>query len=136
MVNRNSVNRKSVVAACGAVIAVLVMTAAASGSAIFLTQANKMTFTGPVALPGVTLAGGTYIFEQLSPTSPDVIRVWSKDRSKVYYQAFTVRVGRPAGMPEHRIMSFGEAANGAPAPITAWYPVHSSMGHRFVYDAR
>ena len=129
-------NRKSAMAACGAVIAVLVMTAAASGNALFFTQANQVTFTGPVALPGVTLAGGTYIFEQLSPSSPDVIRVWSKDRSRVYYQAFTVRVARPAGMPANRIVSFGEAAAGAPAPITAWYPVHSSMGHRFVDDAR
>ena len=130
------VNRKAVVAACGGVIAVLVMTAVASGSSMLLTKANQVTFTGPVALPGVTLAGGTYIFEQLSPTSPDVIRVWSKDRSRVYFQAFTVRVARPAGMPANRIVSFGEAVAGVPAPITAWYPVHSTMGHRFVYDAR
>ena len=126
------VNRKSVLTACSAAIVVLVMSA--SGDAwVNASRRNHLTFSGPVALPGVTLARGTYIFELASPTNLDVVRVLSRDRSKLYLIALTTPIQRPAGMPADRMVSLGEAPAGAPAPITAWYPLGHSMGHQFIY---
>ena len=129
------VNRKSVLTACSAAIVVLVMTA--SGDAwVNASRMNYVTVTGPVALPGVTLARGTYIFELASPTSLDVVRVLSRDRSKVYFMAFTTPIQRPAGMPADRLVSLGEAPAGTPAPITAWYPLGHSTGHKFIHGSK
>ena len=53
--------------AAGAAMAMLMataMTGHASGSA---SDTNYLTFSGPVALPGVELRAGTYIFERASP---------------------------------------------------------------------
>ena len=126
------VTRKSVLTACSAAIVVLMMTA--SGDAWVNTgRTNHLTFSGPVALPGVTLTGGTYIFELPIPTSLDVVRVLSRDRSKVYFIGLTTPIQRPTGMPADRLVSLGEAPAGVPVPITAWYQLGGSMGHQFIY---
>jgi len=93
---------------------------------------NYLTFSGSVALPGVTLPGGTYIFERVVDTVPDVVVVRDRDRTKVFYMAMTRSVPRPAGMSD-RAVTFGESRPGDPAPITAWYPVGENSGHAFVY---
>jgi hypothetical protein len=124
------VHRKSVLAACSVAIVVLM---SASGDAWVASRTNHLTFTGPVALPGVTLARGTYTFELASPTNLDVVRVLSRDGSKLYFIGLTTSVLRPAGMPADRLVSIGEAPAGVPRPITAWYPLGQPTGHQFIY---
>jgi hypothetical protein len=123
-------NRTSVLSACGAAILGLVMSA--SGHA-WDARTNHLTFSGSVALPGVTLARGTYIFELSSPTNLDVVRVLSRDRSRVYLTTLTMPIQRPPDMPADRLVTFGEAKAGEPMPITAWYPEGHSIGHKFAY---
>ena len=54
------------------------------------SRTQYLTFTRPVALPGVTLKSGTYIFELADPdAAPDVVRVLSRDRKTVFLTAFT-----------------------------------------------
>ena len=92
-----------------------------------------VTFGGPVALPGVALARGTYIFELAAPQrDPTLVRVLSRDRSTVYFMAFTHLVPRPADR-RARTVSLGEPAAGRPAPVIAWYPEGDSNGRRFLY---
>jgi hypothetical protein len=131
------VNRKSVFTACGAAMVALAM--AASGHARQdPSRTNYLTFSAPVALPGVTLGSGTYIFERADPNVLDIVQVLSRDRSRVYFMAFTRQIQRPAGMSADRLVSLGEAPAGVPAPIRAWYPRGESRGHQFIYakDAR
>jgi hypothetical protein len=78
----------------------------------------------------VTLPAGTYTFET-APGLLDIVRVLSKDRSKVYYMGFTRSVQRPRNMKD--AVTLGEAEKDAPAPITAWFPIGSPTGHQFVY---
>ena len=125
-------SRKSVLAAFGVLTMGLVLTVPMHGSEVGL-RTNYLTFSGPVALPGVTLRAGTYIFERVVETEPDIIVVRNHDRSKVYFMAFTERTDRPAGMPRDKAVSFGESRPGTAPPITAWYPLDSRSGHRFVY---
>src|SRR5712692_6322211 len=127
-------NRKSVVTACGALLG-LAVTASASGWVTWnVSRTNQLTFSGPVALPGVTLPGGTYVFELASPlTSPDVVRVRNAERTMVYFSGFTERIDRPEGLPADYVVSLGEAPRGMAPPVLSWYPIDESMGHKFVY---
>src|SRR5439155_12290385 len=86
------------------------------------SKATSLTFNGPVALPGVTLSAGTYIFEVANPgSSADIVRVLSGNRSKVYLMAFTHQIDRPEKADDLDV-TFGEAAPNAAPPIIAWYP--------------
>jgi hypothetical protein len=94
-----------------------------------------LTFNHPVALPGVALGSGTYIFELAdSDNAWDVVRVLSRDRSRVYYTGFTHLIDRPAGMRRNQAISFSEAPATAAQPIAAWWPQDESTGRRFIYS--
>ncbi len=120
-------------AACGALIVGLCL--AASASAIgTVNRTTYLTFSGDVALPGVKLAAGTYIFELASPgQSPSLVRVLSRDRSKIYLLAFTNFTPRPMGADRNNHVSLGEARRGETPPVKAWYPTDESMGREFIY---
>jgi len=116
-----------------AVAAILTASASQAANMAPLTMANNLTFSRAVMLPGITLTAGTYVFESgPGGTNPNIVRVMSPNRQRLYYLGFTVPVVRPGGN-EPSVLTFGEAANGAAAPILAWYPVGSNHGHEFLY---
>jgi hypothetical protein len=93
-----------------------------------------LTFSGPVGLPGVTLAAGTYAFERADITGTNnIVVVRNKARTQQYFMGFTERIDRPAGMASGSSVSFAEAAPGEARPIVAWYPPESSNGLKFIY---
>ena len=65
-------------------------------------------------------------------TNPNIVRVVSQNGQRQFYLGFTVPIDRPRSAKTD-ILTFGEAANGAPAPILAWYPVGANSGHEFMY---
>jgi hypothetical protein len=119
-----------------AVIAVLALAAvtAAAPSRASLGRWDRLIFNGPVALPGVVLPAGAYIFEVANPdTSLTVVRVSNRATGRVYFADFTERVPRPAALPADQLVSLGEAPKGEAVPIKVWYPSGRSQGHRFIY---
>src|ERR1700749_3241911 len=76
-----------------------------------LTLANRLTyltFSEPIALPGVTLAPGVYAFELADPTSnASVVSVRDRTRTKAYFMGFTQRIDRPRGMADTTSVTFG-----------------------------
>ena len=114
-------------------LALVGLVAAAPGDASVDTErTTQLTFSKPIALPGVTLAAGTYVFERAAPLSAiEVVRVSSRDRRSVYFMGFTQLVEKPRGMTSP--ITFGEAPAGSPIPVREWYPTGSSTGHRFLY---
>ena len=94
-----------------------------------------LTFNRSIALPGVTLAAGTYAFEVAAPnTANNVIIVRDRARSdRPLFQGFTYRSPRPDNWNGTRQILFGEAGPGQAAPILAWYPTDSEMGYEFIY---
>ena len=120
----------------GALVLGLSLTAPMHGAESSALHTNRLTFDGPVRLPGVTLGAGTYLFERVEPTNADVIVVRSGDRGRVYFMAATRRTERPAGLAADRVVTFGEARRGEVPPITAWYPDGERKGHAFVYGSR
>jgi len=125
--------KRMIGAACGAAVVGLCL--AASANAIgTANRTTYLTFSGDVALPGVKLAAGTYIFELPEPmTSPSLVRVLSRDRHTVYLLAFTNFVERPLGADGRKHVTLGEARRGEAQPITAWYPTDDSRGREFIY---
>jgi hypothetical protein len=125
-------NRKSVVTALSVLVLGLLLSSAghAWGAP---NDRNYLTFSGPVALPGVTLAPGTYIFECADQNVTNLVRVSSKDRRHVYVTAFTTLAERPAGLPADRLVTFSEAPRGIAPPIKVWFPVGERLGHEFIY---
>src|SRR5678816_358546 len=105
----NMRTRKALLAACVAAAVMLCgsMTGHASRSRTYLT------FNQRVALPGVTLEKGTYVFERIG-TGEDVVRVTSRDGHHVYLAALTSEVERPAGLPWTTQVVFTESAAGTP----------------------
>jgi hypothetical protein len=104
-----------------------------AGSAIaFGGHENRLTFNRPVALPGVVLPAGSYLFDTHSD-NPNVVIVRNKERSKVLYQGFTMQARRPAGMSPNTAVTLGEVKASEVPPITAWYEIGQDLGHEFRY---
>jgi hypothetical protein len=123
------------VASVGALFLGLVIGAAGIARSDNASQhTNYITFSRGVALPGVELAAGTYIFE--TPTnsmSNSIVRVSSRDRRKVFLTAYTKQVERPKNDNGKLVVTIGEAAPGSVPPVSAWFPIGESVGHQFVY---
>ena len=117
--------------------AVLLSVAAAASPLGWVNNAERttyLTFNHAVALPGARLPAGTYIFERASPiTTPNLVRVMSRDRTRVYLLDYTQLINRPAGRHDDRLVTFGEAARGEAPPILNWFPAGSDQGHEFIY---
>jgi hypothetical protein len=97
-------------------------------------DANELPhFSRAVALPGVTLAPGTYILHLPSQTDRNVVQVFSRDRSRVYFMGMPQPVERPKGDRDHAVM-LGEVSLGQAPPIIAWFPVGQRDGHGFIYN--
>ena len=122
---------KSVRIALGA--AALVVLVAGSGDA-FVNHENQLTFSRPVALPGVVLPAGAYSFDLVdSNSSLEVVIVRNHARTKVFYMGFTNLVRRPTGMSKDMPVTFAEARANEARPIATWYEIGDSLGHQFLY---
>ena len=116
--------------------AIAILAAVASIEAVGVAPKNNfLTFKTSVALPGVTLPAGVYTFEAppVASTAGPIVRVTSRNGSRLFYQAYTRPLARPAGLSKDRIVVFGDAAPGEALPIAAWFPVDSPTGYAFVY---
>jgi hypothetical protein len=124
--------RRIVHTLCGVVL--LGVLATSSTGAMDSRRTTHFTFSGPVQLPGVTLAAGTYTFEVANPDSgSDIVRVSSRDRSKVYALKFTRFVDRERTGKLNATISLGETSAGNPPPVKAWYPQFETRGREFIY---
>ena len=126
--------RKSLkIAIAAAALALMAAASSHAGGTWGYSHENKLRFTGPVALPGVTLPAGEYSFNVASPTALDVVVVRDPKTAKVFYMGFTRTVSRPRNMSTSAAITFGEAPATAPRPINTWYEIGDTMGHQFIY---
>jgi len=122
-----------VAAVSGALLLGLAASASSHGWSNSLHR-DYITFSGTVALPGVTLPAGTYRFEV-----PDVamslalVSVSSRDGKKVYLTQFTRPIDRPKGGDSLNVV-LGEAAPGTAPQVKAWFPIGEGSGRQFIYN--
>ena len=125
--------RKIVHILCGVVLLGVVATTP-TGAIEKAHRTTYFTFRAPVALPGVTLPPGSYVFEVLNPDmSADLVRVSSRDHSKTYALQFTRHVHRDRRGDMKSIITLGEAASGTPQRIKTWFPENETTGREFLY---
>jgi hypothetical protein len=91
------------------------------------------TFSGPIALPGVTLPAGRYMFHIVDTTSSrKVIQVLSDDQKKPYTMANTIADER-RDPPKDATVAFYESPRGAPAAVKSWWYPGETIGYQFIY---
>ena len=123
--------KKALRSACA--IALLTCLMGASGSAQTYDKRTVFTFSGPVALPGVTLPAGQYVFRLADPASSrKVVQVLSADGKTAYGMFLSSPAERlePASTPE---VQFMETPSGMPAAINAWWYPGERSGYGFMY---
>jgi hypothetical protein len=114
-------------------VAVFVCLMAAAVSAQPLDKRTLFTFSGPVALPGVTLPAGEYLFRLADPINGTrVVQVLNADGTKPFGLFFTLPTERlaPASKPEVRFM---ETASGTPEAIRTWWYPGERTGYEFIF---
>lgn len=96
-------------------------------------QLTKVTFSGPVEVPGAVLPAGTYWFKLLNPESGrDVVQITNKAQDMVYATLLAVPDYRlkPTGKT---VITFEERASKSPEALKAWFYPGDNFGEQFVY---
>lgn len=120
--------------ASASVLVVLVFAAASGANAITHDKRTYFTFNQPVALPGVTLPAGTYMFRIANPeTSRNVIQVANREGTESYAMLNTVQASRPDA-PKDSEIRFLETAAGAPAAVGTYWYMGERTGYEFMYS--
>ena len=92
----------------------------------------QLTVHKEVALPGVVLTPGEYIFETLDAAGGHAVRVASRNGRAVFL-GLTVPTERTRRAAAGGELVLGEAPAGEPQPIRAWFPDGSLHGEAFLY---
>jgi hypothetical protein len=105
------------------------------GVAMAQTHDKRTTFTfnRPIALPGVTLPAGSYVFRLVdTDTTRKVIQVLSGDGKTPYVMLHSIPDIRvePGSSPEVRFL---ETAKGTPSAVKAWWYPGERIGYEFIY---
>ena len=116
-------------------------------SAIFLPVAKaddwdkrtEITFSGPVEIPGVHLAGwgvlpaGTYVFKMLdSQSDRHIVQIFSKDGLTLYATILAIPNYRLRAT-DKTVITFRERPAGQPEALRAWFYPGRTSGEEFVY---
>jgi hypothetical protein len=102
-------------------------------------QKSVVTFSSPVEIPGVHLAGwgilpaGTYVFKLLdSQSDRHVVQIFDKDESKIYATILAIPNYR-LKPTDKTVITFTERPAGQPEALRAWFYPGMNAGQEFVY---
>jgi hypothetical protein len=100
---------------------------------------TKVTFSGPVEIPGVHLPGwgvlpaGTYVFKVLDSSSDrHIVQIFNQDETIVYATVLAIPNYRLKAT-DKTVITFRERAAGEPEAIRAWFYPGRNWGDEFVY---
>ena len=114
-----------------AVLAVLLSTPA---DAQTFDRRTYFTFDQPVALPGVTLPPGKYMFRLVNPMSSSrVVQVLDAEGRKVYATLMSMPAITNGMVPSEPEVRFRETRAGVPHAVQAWWYPGESTGRAFIY---
>jgi hypothetical protein len=120
--------------ASASVLVVLVCALASGANAFTSDKRTYFTFNQPVALPGMTLPAGTYMFRIANPdTSRNIIQVANKQGTESYALLHTVQASRPDA-PKDSEIRFRETAAGAPPAVGSYWYMGERTGYEFIYS--
>ena len=121
------------IAASAACAGLMLAPAAASAQTTPADRNTKVTFSGPVSIPGKTLPAGTYTFRIAdSPTNRHIVQVFDKDEMQIIATLLAV----PAEKMEAEgdpVITFKETPADRPPALHYWYYAGEKTGNEFVY---
>src|SRR5512144_593581 len=98
-----------------------------------------VTFSGPVEIPGVHLAGwgvlpaGTYVFRILDSLSDrHIVQIFNKDETTIYATILAIPNYRLRAT-DKTVITFRERPAGEPEALRAWFYPGRNWGEEFVY---
>lgn len=98
-----------------------------------------ITFSGPVEIPGVHLAGwgvlpaGTYVFKILDSLSDrHIVQIFNKDETIIYATILAIPNYRLQAT-DKTVVTFRERPAGEPEALRAWFYPGKNWGEEFVY---
>jgi hypothetical protein len=98
-----------------------------------------ITFSGPVEIPGVHLAGwgvlpaGTYVFKILdSQSDRHIVQIFNKDETTIYATILAIPNYRLKAT-DKTVVTFSERPAGEPEALRAWFYPGRNWGEEFVY---
>jgi hypothetical protein len=100
---------------------------------------TEITFSGPVEIPGVHLAGwgvlpaGTYVFRILdSQSDRHIVQIFNKDETTIYATILAIPNYRLRAT-DKTVITFRERPAGEPEALRAWFYPGRNWGEEFVY---
>jgi hypothetical protein len=128
---------QTIAAVCG--FALASVTFAPSARADDWNRKTVITFSAPVEIPGVHLAGwgvlpaGTYVFKILdSQSDRHIVQIFSQDELTVYATILAIPNFRLKAT-DKTVMTFSERPAGEPEALRAWFYPGRNWGEEFVY---
>ncbi len=120
-------------------MALMGATFAPSAKADDWNRKTVVTFSGPVEIPGVHLAGwgvlpaGTYVFKILdSQSDRHIVQIFSQDELTVYATILAIPNYRLKAT-DKTVITFSERPAGEPEALRAWFYPGRNWGEEFVY---
>jgi hypothetical protein len=102
-------------------------------------EKTVVTFSGPVAIPGVHLKGwgvlpaGTYVFKLVdSESDRNIVQIFSADEKTVYATILAIPNYRLKATGK-TVITFRERPAGEPEALRAWFYPGRNWGQEFVY---
>lgn len=97
-------------------------------------RTTKVTFSGPVEIPGKVLPAGTYTFmlNVLPSNETSIVQIRNEDGTKVLANLLTIPDYRlnPTGKT---VITFSEHSANTPEAVRAWFYPGENYGHEFAY---
>ena len=98
-----------------------------------------ITFSAPVSIPGVHLAGwgvlpaGTYVFKVMdSQSNRHIVQIFNKEETTIYATILAIPNYRLKAT-DKTVVTFRERAAGEPEALRAWFYPGRNYGEEFVY---
>jgi hypothetical protein len=120
-------------------MAVMAMVLAPGAKADDWNRKTTMTFSGPVEIPGVHLAGwavlpaGTYVFKILDSLSDrHIVQIFNQDETMIYATILAIPNYRLKAT-DKTVVTFSERPAGEPEALRAWFYPGRNWGEEFVY---
>jgi hypothetical protein len=108
----------------------------ALGQLLMADQYNKktkITFSGPVDIPGAVLPAGTYVFKLMdSQSNRNIVQVTNPRGNKVFATILAINDYR-VNATSKTITFYKEQAPGTPPKVKSWFYPGDNYGARFVY---
>jgi hypothetical protein len=96
-------------------------------------QSTKITFSQPIQVPGQVLPAATYLFKLVNTDEPNIVQIFSADRTHLYATLETVATDRGQVTGDVTVALADQGA-GKPDVLLNWFYPGDETGHEFVYS--